>query len=175
MIVIVSGPPGAGKTTTAAGLAANADRAVHVVSDELFRWITSGFVAPHLPEAHRQNTAVLDATIAVVVTYADAGYDVYWDGVVGPWWLDRIADGLGDRATETHWIVLRPRRSTSVSRVAARDGTSDTSGAGVMADRFAALGDDERFVIDAEGEAATIAERCAAAIRARSHVLADRT
>jgi predicted ATPase len=45
-VLILTGPPGAGKTTAAGILAGRAERAVHVESDRLFDFIRSGFVEP---------------------------------------------------------------------------------------------------------------------------------
>lgn len=58
-MVIVSGPPGSGKTSVSTALASGCERGVHLESDWFFRSIRSGFVAPWLPDAHSQNTAVM--------------------------------------------------------------------------------------------------------------------
>ncbi len=84
-VVIVSGPPGSGKTTVSATLALGYERGVHLESDWFYESIKSGFVAPWLPDAHSQNAAVMVAVADAAAAYADAGYTVVWDGIVGPW------------------------------------------------------------------------------------------
>lgn len=48
-VVIVSGPPGSGKTTVAAALAGSSARGVHLESDFFFRAIRSGLIPPQRP------------------------------------------------------------------------------------------------------------------------------
>ena len=85
-VIIVSGPPGSGKTSVAAALAAHPHTVdpgttlgVHLESDVFYRFISAGFIAPHLAESHLQNTAVMDIVIDAAASYADAGYLVFWD------------------------------------------------------------------------------------------------
>ena len=66
-------------------------------SDWFFRFIRSGFIAPWLPDAHSQNEAVMVVAADTAAAYAEAGYAVVWDGIVGPWFLDQVAGRLGDR------------------------------------------------------------------------------
>ncbi len=162
--MIVSGPPGSGKTTVSAALAFGYERGVHLESDWFFRSIKSGFVAPWLPDAHGQNAAVMVAVADAAAAYADAGYTVVWDGIVGPWFLGRIAQRLGDREIRVQYLVLRPSRVTASHRVRDRGDTSETSGADTMYDQFADLGELESHVISSDAPADQVIEACRAAL-----------
>lgn len=163
-VVIVSGPPGSGKSTVAGALAESADKGVHLETDFFYRWIRSGFIAPHLREAHAQNTAMTDVMTEAAAGYAQAGYAVFWDGVVGPWFLERIVGRLTSRGLTVRYVVVRAKRPTALARVRERDGTTETSGAEVMWDQFADLGDFESHVVEADGTAKEVVEHCRAAL-----------
>ncbi len=165
-VVIVSGPPGSGKSTVAAALAESTERGVHLEADWFFRWIRSDFVPPHLPEAQAQNVAVTDVVTDAAAAYAAAGYPVFWDGVVGPWWLDRIGRRLSAKGVTLRYLIVRAERETSLDRVRRRDGTAETSGAEVMWDQFADLVDFEPHVVSGDGEIDEVLARCRTALEA---------
>ncbi|HEY0001024.1 MAG TPA: AAA family ATPase [Actinoplanes sp.] len=92
-VIILTGPPAAGKTTVAALLAADAGSpTVHLTTDLFYRSIRTGFVLPFLPDAQRQNEVVIEA---IVATFARGGYDVVVDGIIGPWFLPPFRAATG--------------------------------------------------------------------------------
>ncbi|HLU01690.1 MAG TPA: AAA family ATPase, partial [Advenella sp.] len=55
-ILILTGPPGSGKTTTALAVAEQPGSAkVHLHADDFWRFIKNGAIAPYLSNAHIQN------------------------------------------------------------------------------------------------------------------------
>lgn len=160
----MSGPPGSGKSTVATALAESVERGVHLESDWFFRWIRSGFVPPHLPASHGQNTAVMDVVTDAAAGYAEAGYVVVWDGIVGPWFLDRVLARLAARNVPVRYLVVRAERETALARVRARDRSVEVSGAEAMWGQFADLGGLESHVVSGEGDPAEVMARCRAAL-----------
>jgi len=75
-VLVITGPPGAGKSTVARALAARLDRAVLVRGDDVLGCVVSGFIEPWLPAADDQNRASLAATAATAREYATGGLDV---------------------------------------------------------------------------------------------------
>ena len=51
-LLIVTGPPGAGKSTVAKLLAASMPRSVLVQGDAFFGFLANGAIDPWLPESH---------------------------------------------------------------------------------------------------------------------------
>lgn len=150
-IVILSGSPGCGKTTTAEALAhlGGAVPKVHIHSDDFWGYIKHGLIAPWLPESDAQNRMVMQIAAGVAARYAEAGYLVFLDGVIRPAMVPIFAA----LAIPTHYVLLRVGRDEAVARCTARGGDSltDPDVVAALHAEFTDLGRHERHVLEVGG------------------------
>jgi predicted kinase len=152
-IIIVTGPPGAGKSTIAARLATRYPEAVHLHTDDFWQYIVSGGIPPYLPESDAQNHTVVEVIAGAAVTYARGGFVVVVDGVVGPWILEHYTRPIReeDPDLELHYVVLRPDRAETLARAQSRtapDALVDAAPVLSLWDQFSDLGELSAHVID---------------------------
>ena len=119
-LLVVSGPPGAGKSTVARILADRASPSVLVEGDAFFGFLARGAIEPWLPASRAQNETVTQAAAAAAGRYALGGFATVYDGVVGPWFLPTFVAASGlDRLD---YVILLPPVEVCVARVATRTG-----------------------------------------------------
>ena len=116
-VLILTGPPGAGKTTVADLVARQWPRAVHLEGDTFWLSIVSGLVAPWTPEAHQQNAVVHGAVTAAAICYAKAGYLTVIDMVVDPAiFLDPLTKSLQAAGLDVSCAILQAPLGTVLER-----------------------------------------------------------
>jgi tRNA uridine 5-carbamoylmethylation protein Kti12 len=143
-VLILTGSPGAGKSTTARSLvAASSGPAVHLHSDDFIR---KRAIPPYLPESRAQNDVVIGVLAQAAAGYAKGNYFVVVDGIVGPWFIHPFRR----LRLPLHYIVLRPALEVAVERCRTRDGDTltDPDVMRGLHHQFSMLNEFESYVID---------------------------
>ena len=150
VLLVLSGPPGAGKTTVAHRLVESAEPSVHLRGDDFWHWIERGRIPPYLDGSQGQNEVVVTALGAAAAAYAAGGYFTVLDAVLGPWLLEPVAEPARQAGVHLHYVVLRPRLDVSVARATGRadDALRDPAPVRRMHEAFADLGPLETHVLD---------------------------
>ncbi len=145
-LLIVSGPPGAGKSAVAAALADRYDPSVLVEGDVFFGFLRRGAIAPWLPEADPQNLLVAAATGAAAGRFAAGPALVVYDGVVGPWHLYGFLGHAG--LVSCSYAVILPPLEECLHRVRTRvgHGFTDEGAAAHMHAQFAGADIERRHI-----------------------------
>ena len=167
-ITIVTGSPGAGKTTLSRHAAEAHPRGLHLVSD-VFYTFPAHPISPVLPESREQNAAVIAATTRAAAAFASRGYAVFVDGIVGPWFLPVVAAELASTDVPVEYVVLRVSLAEAIRRATTRPQPGPEAVIRQMHAAFADLGAYTAHVLDTTdlsvGEAvAELARRRAAGV-----------
>jgi chloramphenicol 3-O-phosphotransferase len=123
-IVIVSGPPGSGKSSVCESLCGRYDRTVHLETDQFYAAIRMGFEKPWKPGTTRQNLMVTRSAARAASAYAAELYAVFIDGVVVREDILRVyIDELAPLGMPVHFVTLLPDVETTVRRGLTREAT----------------------------------------------------
>lgn len=149
-ILILTGPPGSGKTT-AGNLITQLPGCpkVHLHADDFWRFIKAGSIPPWQSEAHTQNATVIEVLANAAAGYAGGGCFVLVDGIIGPWFLDAFRS----LDVAPHYIVLRPDLAEAIRRCQERGGDtlSDPVPISALHRQFGNLGALEHHALSVTG------------------------
>ena len=126
MIFLLSGPPGAGKSSVATALAQRFEYGIHVPMDDLREWVVAGAAHPEnwTDETTRQFALARTVAAYTATLYADAGFAVAVADVLSP--EDAAAHFSDPRCQK---ILLMPTLEAALERNATRTNKNfETSG-----------------------------------------------
>jgi hypothetical protein len=114
-IILLSGPPGAGKTTVAAAMVANAPEAkvANIEGDKFWFFAAKGGGGPR-----ELSPIVMPAMIGAALPYARAGFTTIVDFTIGPWFLPAVKPAAQDVALD--FVILCPSLAECKRRAGGR-------------------------------------------------------
>ena len=121
-LVILSGPPNAGKSATAEALCQRYDRMLHIEVATLRDFLRMGRLRPWdgSPEGRAQRELLIVSACDMARRFLDAGYGVIIDDVVMPDDLPVYRRELAGSDAAAHFAVLLPSLAAILERERAR-------------------------------------------------------
>lgn len=121
-VFIITGTPGAGKSSVAVALMQRFSLGLHIAVDDLREWVVSGIAQPvsvWTVETSRQFRLARQAAFQVARLYAEADFAVAIDDVIAPAETQELIETtLSDHMV--HKVLLRPALDVALRRNAER-------------------------------------------------------
>ena len=113
---LITGAPGAGKSTVAEALARRLERGAHVPVDFFRKMVKGGYASPHRwnEEVERQYRVARSSAAQTAVNLAEAGFVPVLDDIIPPPWVDEWTRALS--GMECVFILLRPPLGVALAR-----------------------------------------------------------
>jgi cytidylate kinase len=151
-ITIISGGLGTGKTTLSMALAQAEPAGLHFVTDTFYRFPAHP-LDPTTSAAHEQNATIMTAIGRAAAALAEGGYEVFLDGVVGPWFLPTLLREW-DAVARVEYVILRATLAEALARVLRRDGPATSARVHAMHEAFSDLAGYAKHIIETTGRPA---------------------
>ncbi len=118
-LLVITGPPGAGKSAVASAVANERDPSVLLDGDAFFGFLDRGAITPWAVDAREQNEIVTMAAAAAAGRFAHDYFTVY-DGMIAPHFVTSFAAAA--HVDQIHYAVLLPPLDLCIYRISARRG-----------------------------------------------------
>ncbi len=157
-VLILTGPPGAGKTSVALAICERFDRMVHIPVDELRHWVRAGYRHPWAGDAQsaEQLRMATDGAAALARNAIRYRYSVIVDDVAIGADAEAYRAALDGLDADVQIVTLLPSLEDCLERDAARIGASIADRVRVLHAEFEAAVAERRqpgAVLDTSGDA----------------------